>query len=111
MPPEATQRGLSTSQRLAIRQYARAHPRLTQLQLKEWFECSFQRLITQPTISESLSSKFAYLNTDILINPEQQRQRPPKHPHLKTALFKWHQRVEIDIPLSSEAIKEQPRRF
>ena len=111
MPPEAKQRGLSFAQRLAIRQYARAHPRLTQNQLREWFEYSFQRIITQPTISESLSSKFAHLDTDTPINPKQQRVRPAKYPHLEAALFEWHQRVEIDIPLSSEAIKEQARRF
>lgn len=112
MPPGVKQRGISVAQRLAIRQHARNHPHLTQLQLRGWFKSQFHRLITQPTISESLSAKFAHLdNNQSIIHSEQQRLRPAKYPQLEAALFEWHQRYEVEIPLSSEAIKEQARKF
>lgn len=65
-----------------------------------------------PTISESLSSKYAHLDDqETPIHPTQQRLRPSKYPQLEAALFEWLQRVEVDFPQSSEAIKTRARRF
>ena len=112
MPPERKQHGMSVSQRQALRNYARQNPLLTQSQLRQWFEAEFQRLITQPTISESLSSKFAHLDSPGTNLPSgRQRTRAVQHPELEQALFEWQQRIEKNIPLSGEAIREQAKRF
>lgn len=82
--------GITASQRLALRSYAQQNPQLRQHQLKDWFETEFQRTITQPTISESLSNRFKHLDNQVRpSNLRQQRERPVKWPKLDTALFQW----------------------
>lgn len=112
MPAQRRLAPISASQRKALRQYAKANPLLTQKQLQAWFETEFQRLLTQPTISESLSNKFNYLDeaqSETL--DSQQRNRPPQWPVLETALFQWCQEIELEGGLTGDIIKQQAIRF
>ena len=105
--------GITASQRTALRQFAQLHPKLRQSQLKDWFEAEFQRTITQPTISESLSDRFKHLDSSVGPSKlqQQQRERPVKWPELDQALFEWQQETEKDIPITGELIKLQATRF
>ncbi|KAI0996512.1 hypothetical protein K3495_g11669 [Podosphaera aphanis] len=105
------QYGISNSQRRGLRVYAAQHPRLTQHQLKAWFEEEFQRTITQASISESLSSKYNYLDNDTMVAFSQQRERPPKWPELDEALALWQKEKKKSIPITGHLIRQQAIRF
>ena len=115
MPPERKRHGILIAQCLALCTYAQKHPQLTQIQLQQWFKSEFQHLLTQPTISESLSAKYTHLDaqsSDKSTLPTTcQRQKPAKYPELEDALFEWHQQLQKDVPLSGEGIQAQARRF
>lgn len=109
MPPERKHYGITAEQRKALRQYATEHPRLQQSHLKTWFEGQFERKITQPTISESLSTKYSYLDSST--GSYRQRRRAAKWPELETSLFKWQQELEQRVAISGDLLKEQARIF
>lgn len=112
MPVERKIPGLSVSQRKALRQYAKAHPYFTQKQLQGWFETQFQRLITQPTISESLSAKYSFLDSsNQSLSQSRQRFRAAHWPELEKALFQWCQRIEIDGAITGDLIKKEAARY
>lgn len=112
MPSDRKTPGLSVSQRKALRQYAQQHPQLTQKQLQQWFLNEFQRSITQPTVSESLSTKYNFLDSsyDPLLQ-KKQRLRTSHWPELETALFQWCQQNEEDGIITGDLIKKQAARF
>ncbi|KAI0998683.1 hypothetical protein K3495_g9514 [Podosphaera aphanis] len=106
------QYGISNSQRRGLRVYAAQHPRLTQHQLKAWFEEEFQRTITQASTPESLSSKYNHLDNDTMVAfSSQQRERPPKWPELDEALAPWQKEKEKSIPITGHLIRQQAVRF
>ena len=107
MPKRA---GVTASQRLALRSYAQQNPNLRQIQLKEWFKSQFQRTITQPTVSESLSDRFKYRNQGSS-NLRWQRERSVKWPELDKALIRWQRERENDVPITRDLIKLQATRF
>ena len=115
MPPHRSTLSISVTQRLALRAHARSYPNLSQAQLREWFQREFQRLITQPTVSESLSSRFNHLEERLPNQPflptDRKRIRTPLYPELEQALYEWHQRLEKEVPLSEAAIRTQAVRF
>ncbi|KAI0997477.1 hypothetical protein K3495_g10709 [Podosphaera aphanis] len=107
--------GISNSQsRGGLRVYAAQHPRLTQHQLKAWFEEEFQRMITQASVPESLSSKYNHLDNDTMVTfSSQQRERPPKWPELDEAMALWQKEKEKEksIPITGHLIRQQAVRF
>ena len=115
MPPQCKRHGISIAQHLALCTYAQKHPQLTQIQLQQWFKSKFQHLLTQPTISESLSAKYTHLDAQSLdkstLPTTCQCQKSVKYPELEDALFEWHQQLQKDVPLSGEAIQAQARHF
>ena len=113
MPVERKIPGLLVSQRKALRQYAKEHPHLTQKQLQGWFKTEFQRLVTQPTISESLSAKYSFLNSSSnrSVPESRQRFRTAHWPELEKALFQWCQRVETDGAITGDLIKKEAARY
>ena len=109
MPKQA---GITVSQRRALCLHATQNPHLRQNQLKEWFETSFQRLITQPSISESLSTNYRHLDAEATFTqPNQQRTRQLKWPELDKALFDWQKEKEKRITVTGDLIKQQAVRF
>ncbi|KAI0996265.1 hypothetical protein K3495_g11914 [Podosphaera aphanis] len=106
------QYGISNSPRCGLRVYVAQHQRLTQHQLKAWFQEEFQRTITQASISESFSSKFNHLDNDSMVAfSSQQRERPPKWPELDEALALWQEEKENFIPITGHLIRQQAVRF
>lgn len=111
MPSGQKHVAISASQRQSLRQHAQNHHHLTQKQLQEWFLNQFQRVITQPSISESLSSKYSHLDSEELLNSSSKRRKLVQWPELEVALFQWIQRIERDIPISGDLIKTQAAVF
>ena len=58
----------------------------------KWFESGCR--ITQSTVSESLSDRFAYLDAIVTSNIASFRQRQPQWPILEAILFKWYRQIE-----------------
>lgn len=88
---------ISNEQRLAIRRYHReTRPKPRQIDIAKWFQDTFGHRLRQSTISESLSDRFAFLDTnDTANNPsDTYRKRPPQWPILEAILFDWHQLIE-----------------
>jgi len=108
MPPR---QAITTKQRIALRKYAFEHPHLRQSQLRQWFESTFSHKISQSTISESLSAKFKSLDTVEEVYQPHKRRRLQDHPQLEQALFLWHQKVEVDIPISDGVLREKAIRL
>ncbi|KAI1004744.1 hypothetical protein K3495_g3477 [Podosphaera aphanis] len=108
------QYGISNSQRRGLRVHVAQHPRLTQRQLKAWFEEEFQRTIIHASISESLLSKYNHLDNDTMVAfPSQQRERLPKWPELDEALAMWQKvkEKEKSIPITGHLIRQQAVHF
>jgi len=87
---------ISDEQRKALRAwYCQQHPRPRQIDAIKWFEEQFQHRITQSTVSETLSSRFAYLET---VKPRAStasyRQRQPQWPILEAILFEWYEAID-----------------
>jgi Fission yeast centromere protein N-terminal domain len=86
---------ISDEQRKALRKWFQSqHPKPRQSDAAKWFEVKFGHRITQSTVSESLSDRFTYLDTDLDMNKTSFRQRQPKWPILEAILFEWQQRIE-----------------
>lgn len=105
------QPGITVYQRRALRQLARQLPCLRQRQLKLWFEAEFHRTVNPNTISDSLSTKYSYLDSEVYHRPSQQRRTPPKWPALDQALFDWQQERDKDKPITAALIKQQAACF
>lgn len=106
-------KAISTAQRRALRQHARTHPQLSQRHLIAWFEDEFKQLITQPSVSESLSPRFAFLDhSDTRPDTSlRQRSRQSRWPQLEDALYQWFLRYEQQGPITEALIREQAARF
>ena len=86
---------ISDEQRKALRRwYQRQHPKPRQSDAAKWFEIKFGHRITQSTVSESLSDRFAYLDTPSTSNTTSFRQRQPQWPLLEAILFEWNRQIE-----------------
>ena len=87
--------GISDEQRRALRAWYRSQPStVRQIDAIEWFEKQYHRRLRQSTVSESLSPRYTYLDSDTLSQPNAQRLRQPQWPILDAILFEWHQFVE-----------------
>jgi len=89
-------KSISDEQRRALRVWFRAqHPRPRQIDAVRWFEERYHHRITQSTISESLSSRFAYLeNVPAKASTSSYRQRQAQWPLLEAILFEWYQFID-----------------
>ena len=87
-------KGISEAQKKALRDFyftERPHP--SQSACISWFEEKFGRKITQSTVSVTLSSKYAYLDTGPPTSNTKSRTTPGWR-KLERALFEWQQRAE-----------------
>ena len=73
----------------------------------EFFNDKYGRVLTQSTISESLSDKFKHLdNQDHPLRPDSKKRRESKWPDLDAALFEWQQRMFANnITITNELLK------
>lgn len=86
---------ISSEQRRAIRRYHQnTRPKPRQVDIANWFEQQYNHRLRQSTISESLSDRFAFLDSSDITTHETFRKRPSQWPILEAILFEWHQIIE-----------------
>lgn len=94
---------ISLEKRCALRSfYQNQRPKPSQRQCIEWFKQQYGHTLSQSTISESLSERFAFLDTGNGTNTDTVLcQRGGNWPDLEAALFEWHQRIEANGGITS----------
>lgn len=108
MPPR---KSIPTSQKVALRARKRLHPNTTQKELREWFKDTYDHLLSSGLISDILSRKYDHLDSDLPCSRDTKRQRRENWPELENALFEWMIRVEGQIPISAEIIRQKAQFF
>ncbi|EPX74558.1 ARS-binding protein [Schizosaccharomyces octosporus yFS286] len=79
----------------------------TQSDLISWFRQRFDKDLSQPSVSQILSSRYSYLDSLNDIDGDVKRNRPAKYPILEKLLFEWQQRAQSQNQvITGEAIKE-----
>lgn len=93
--------GVTAREKKALRAYYQCQvPRPTQKACISWFRNSYNRTLSQSTISEYLSDHYSYLDNidpSIVANSftlQAQRQRPAQWPTLEKILYEWHRAIE-----------------
>lgn len=109
MPPQAIRRAISIDQKTALRTYKRENPSASNIDIRDWFQTSFDRPIALSSVSEILSKKFAFL--DKPHQYRQQRYRPENWPELETVLFEWIKHAEKYILITGAVIREKAEFF
>ena len=96
-PPEKSRTRLAISEleRKSLRDYAHQHPKTPHKQLAAWFQSKFSHRIAQSSISDSLGSRFEYLDAlsadNLIADGESKRRREPSFPQLERELLQWYQ--------------------
>lgn len=88
---------MTIEQRRALRQfYRQQHPKPSQKACITWFYNEYNIRLSQSTVSESLSSRFASLDDNVAAstNPEGSRRRAVAWPRLEAVLFEWQKKIE-----------------
>jgi hypothetical protein len=111
MDEKQRRRAISNSQRAAIRIQRQTKPNLSNLQLKKWFEDTYQQRINASQISRILSPKYAYLDDIASHRLNDKRVRQESWPQLEDALFEWIVRAEKQITISQEVIREKAKQY
>ncbi|EPY54077.1 hypothetical protein SPOG_05545 [Schizosaccharomyces cryophilus OY26] len=79
----------------------------TQSDLISWFKQRFDKDLSQPSVSQILSSRYSYLDHLTDVDGDVKRNRPAKYPILEKLLFEWQQRAQSQNQVvTGEAIKE-----
>ena len=96
--PSKRRRAITDVQRKDLRIHGQAlireNGKWTTPQLVEFFNNKYDRVLTQSTISESLSEKFKHLDgQEHPLRPDSKKRRESKWPDLDAALFEWQQRM------------------
>jgi hypothetical protein len=104
-------KSIPTSQKAALRARKRLYPNATQKDLREWFKDTYDHTLSSGLISDILSRKYNYLDADSLPSRDAKRQRRENWPELENALFEWIIRVEGQIPISAEIIRQKAQSF
>jgi hypothetical protein len=80
-------------ERQRLRLYHRSYPSLTPHQLASWFESEYGRKVSNSSVYDILSDKYAYLdNTEA--TDAVRKKKGPQWAELEDALFKWWQEVQ-----------------
>lgn len=103
-------RAITDAQRKALRDHFRANvaSRPSQKDLEDWFNNKYDHKISQSSISEILSPKWAYLDeVESLNRPEAKKRKASYWPDLEDALFHWYKIQEgKGIPITTKALKD-----
>jgi hypothetical protein len=86
---------ITNTQKRALRQFYQVAtlPKPKYEALQAWYQNEYGGSIRKSSISDILSSKYAYLDDDEFIK-DQMRERPIKWGLLEECLFEWEQRYE-----------------
>ena len=102
---------IPSSQKASLRAQKQLYPNTTQKELREWFKAKYDHTLSSGLISDILSAKYNYLDTGSLPSRDPKRQRRENWPELERALFAWIVRVEEQIPISGEIIRQKAQFF
>ena len=80
-------------ERQRLRLYQRNYPSLTPHQLASWFESEYGRKVSNSSVYDILSDKYAYLDNAEATNAVRKK-KGPQWAELEGALFKWWQDVQ-----------------
>jgi hypothetical protein len=80
-------------ERQRLRLYHRNHPGATPHQLASWFEGEFGRRVSDSSVYDILSAKYAYLDTTEATDAVRKK-KGPQCPELEEELYKWWQEVQ-----------------
>ncbi|KAM9923609.1 hypothetical protein OXX59_005062 [Metschnikowia pulcherrima] len=101
---------ITTQQRALLRDHARQNPHLKQTQLRQWFIHTFEHRVSQSTISESLSARYADLDSgNDQIYYETRKKREKTLPELEEILFNWIRSAEHSEDIPDADIAEKAR--
>ncbi|KAJ5436883.1 jerky [Penicillium cf. griseofulvum] len=105
-------RAIPTSEKIALREYRRNNILLSNKQLAQWFEQTYNHRLSPSTISEILSSRYRHLDAELSKHQiSAKRTRIAKWPELEKALIHWVKLAENHIPITQEVIREKARFF
>ena len=95
--PKRRRKGVPEYPRKALRQYYFDQtPKPTQRKCAQWFLQEYDQVITQGTVSESLSEKWKFLDELEDISTSTIRRRDVLWPHLESRLAEWKQQVDAE---------------
>ncbi len=108
MPRSST----SIGQKAKLRAYHKANPHLRYKALQAWFLEQFHCPIAQSSVSEVLSAKYAWLDSEANIFPAYAKRRRTEHwPELENALLEWLDRVQDHKKVTGDAIRAKAQFF
>jgi hypothetical protein len=94
--PTQIHRPISDAERQAIRLYAHTTtPKPSQRAISTWFHATYNRKLSQSTISDSLKDRYAHLDVATKADAYAFRLRDGKWPLLERILFSWQQQFEV----------------
>lgn len=107
--PVERRKAITHTQRKALRiWYFRQQPRPTHKGCIAWFETEFGHKLSQSTISESLSGRFAYL--DSIEDSSASRNRTANWEELEKVLYEWFKTLELrGANISGDLLVEKAR--
>lgn len=115
--PRIRRRAITDAQRKDLRIHRQAlmreHGKWTTDQMVQFFDKKYNRVLSQSTISESLSDTFEHLDEqDDLMNPEVKKGRLSRWLDLEAALFDWEQRMLMKkATVTDETLVSTAERF
>ncbi|EPY52207.1 hypothetical protein SPOG_05660 [Schizosaccharomyces cryophilus OY26] len=84
----------------------------SQQKLMAWFRQHFDKELSQPSVSQILSSKYDFLDEATSEAAEKTNTLPAKYPVLESALVEWIQRTQkSDIEVNEEVIRKTACEF
>lgn len=103
---------IPNTQKASLRAYRRLHPYSTIKHLQKWFLETYNHSLSASSISEILSSRYNFVDEPLTQHSSNsKRHRREYWPELEEALFLWIRRVEGQVIISGELIKEKARFF
>lgn len=109
--PAKTRRAITDEERKDLRAHKRVlmreNGKWSTIQMNEFFQEKYGRVLPQSTMTDTLSSKFDYLEEeDHPLRSELKRRRAPHWPELEVAVFDWQQQMlKKKITVTGEDLK------
>jgi len=86
-------KSFTDKERQRLRLYHKSYPTLTPHQLALWFEKEFGRRVSNSSVYDILSAKYAYLDTTEATDAVRKK-KGPQCPELEEELYRWWQEVQ-----------------
>lgn len=102
---------ITAAEKSALRRYRQSLKKVKQKELILWFEATFGKRITQPSVSEALSKKYRWLDNGT-VRPDLKKRRYEQYPDLERALYAWCDRLrrtERTLTISGESLLRKTR--